>query len=223
MIRAIRRWARKHSARGRYTPVGVWFHWVMAALILYQLVAGWQMERQEVGADRIAAYGNHAATGLLILILAIMRGLWRLIVPGPINDADAPGWQAEAASLTHVIFYMLFAILPVSGLLMWSALNPAEPLALAGVVPMPVIPLESLPLEWKLRILEGSERVHGVAIIALALLIPLHIGAALKHHFWNRHDVLEGMLPEIPDSDSHPKGPRHKRQPSPSGPRPSGG
>lgn len=222
MIRAIRRWARKHSNRGRYTPVGVWFHWVMAALILYQLVAGWRMERLHVGEDRLLAYGNHSATGLLILLLAAMRGVWRLIVPGPVNDADAPGWQADAAHLTHILFYLLFAILPISGLIMWSAITPAQPLTLAGLVPVPVLPMETLSLDWKLRILEGAERVHGIAVIALALLVPMHVAAALKHHFWNRHDVLEGMLPEIPDSHSHPKGARHKPRPRLSGVHPSG-
>lgn len=209
MIRQIRRWARRHSTRGRYTPVGIWFHWIMAALIIYQLVAGWTMERLPVGAARVDAYGDHAALGLLILLLAGLRGVWRLIVPGPINDADNLGWQTTVAHLTQIAFYGLFAILPLSGLLMWSAITPAQPLYLAGIVPFPVAPFESLSVEWQLAILEGAERVHAYAIIALALLVPMHVGAALKHHFWDRHDVLEGMLPEIPDADGHPKSSKH--------------
>ena len=35
--------------------------------------------------------------------------------------------------------------------------------------------------------------------VVLLVLIPAHVGAALKHHFWDRHDVLQGMLPQIPD------------------------
>jgi cytochrome b561 len=223
LIREIRRWARKHAARGRYTPVGVTFHWVMAALVIYQLLAGWQLERLGVGAERMAAYANHAEMGLLILFLAILRGIWRLIVPGPVNDADALGWQSEAAHLTHIIFYLLFALLPLSGWVMWSAITPSEPLTLAGIVPMPPVPLDTLSIEWKLRILEGAERTHGVGIIALALLVPLHIGAALKHHFWDRHDVLEGMLPEIPDSHSHPQGQQHVPPPAAPGAGSRGG
>jgi len=213
LIREIRRWADKHSARGRYTPVGIGFHWVMAALIVYQLLAGWQLERLAVGAERMAAYSRHSEVGLSILLLALLRGVWRLVVPGPVNDADRLGWQTELAHVTHVLFYLLFALLPLSGWAMWSAIAPSEPLALAGIVPIPPMPFESLSIEWKLRMLEGAERVHGLGIIALALLVPMHIGAALKHHFWNRHDVLEGMLPEIPDSQSHPQGRQHAPQP----------
>lgn len=217
MIRHIRRWARRHSKRKRYTPVGIWFHWIMAALIMYQLVTGWMMERQPVGASRVAAYGDHAATGLLILLLAGLRGVWRMIVPGPINDADNLGWQTTLAHLTQIAFYGLFALLPISGYLMWSAIAPAQPLHLAGIVPFPVAPLESLSIDWQLRILEGAERVHAYSIIALALLVPMHVGAALKHHFWDRHDVLEGMLPEIPDGEGHPEGSQHAPPPAASG------
>ncbi|QDP20380.1 cytochrome b [Sphingomonas xanthus] len=223
MIASLRRWARKHSARGRYTPVGIWFHWIMAALIIYQLFAGWRMERLPVGVERISAYGDHSAMGLLILLLAALRGVWRLIVPGPINDADTPGWQAEAAHITQILFYLLFAILPISGLIMWSAITPAEPLTLAGLIPVPVLPLESLAMEWKMWILEAAEQVHGIAVIALALLVPIHVAAALKHHFWDHHDVLEGMLPEIPDGHSHPKGAQHRPRPPLSATGPNGG
>ena len=45
----------------------------------------------------------------------------------------------------------------------------------------------------------------AIGIVGLALLVPLHVGAALKHHFWDRHDVLEGMLPEIPDDPGPPE------------------
>lgn len=191
----------------------------MAALVIWQLLAGWQMERLPVGGDRIGAYQQHNATGLLILLLAALRFVWRMIVPGPVNDADTPGWQATAAHWTHVAFYGLFALLPLSGWAMWSAIDPAAPLSIAGIVPVPPLPLESLSLSWKMAILEGAEGVHGAGIVGLALLVPMHAGAALKHHFWDRHDVLEGMLPEIPDSESHPAGERHDppRPPYPQG------
>ena len=32
-------WAAGHHDQGRYSPVGILFHWVMAALVIFQL--GW--------------------------------------------------------------------------------------------------------------------------------------------------------------------------------------
>ena len=39
--------------------------------------------------------------------------------------------------------------------------------------------------------------------------------AALKHHFWDRHDVLRGMLPDLEGDE--PEAP--KRKPKPRAPR----
>ena len=209
MIRAIRRWAKRHGRKGRYTPVGIAFHWVMAALVLYQLWSGWMLERYLVGGEKLQAYQSHSEIGLSLLLLAVLRAVWRLIVPGPINDADRLGWQTTAAHITHILFYGLFALLPLSGWAMWSALQPAAPLSLAGVVPVPAMPFYDLSPGWQRWVLNVSEDAHGLGVVGLALLVPLHVGAALKHHFWAKHDVLEGILPAIPDSQDHPAGAQH--------------
>src|SRR5690606_20774107 len=88
MIEAIRQWAARHTAERRYSPVGVGFHWVMAALISFQVYWGWHMSRLPVGADKLDAFRLHSELGLLMLLLAALRLLWRIIVPGPVNDAD---------------------------------------------------------------------------------------------------------------------------------------
>lgn len=210
MIRQIRRWAKRHSRKGRYTPVGIAFHWVMAALVLYQLWSGWMLERYLVGGEKLAAYQSHSEIGLSLLLLAVLRAVWRLIVPGPINDADRLGWQTTAAHLTHILFYGLFALLPLSGWAMWSALQPAAPLSLAGLVPVPAMPFYDLSPGWQRWVLDLAEDGHGIGVVGLALLVPLHVGAALKHHLWAKHDVLEGILPAIPNSQDHPAGAQHR-------------
>ena len=209
MIRAIRRWAKRHGRKRRYTPVGIAFHWVMAALVLYQLGSGWMMERFQAGGDKLDAYRLHSEIGLTLLLLAALRFVWRTIVPGPINDADALGWQTTVAEVTHILFYALFALLPISGWAMWSALQPVAPLSLAGLVPVPAMPFHDLSPAWQRWVLDIAEDAHGVGVVGLALLVPLHVGAALRHHFWAKHDVLEGILPVIPDSRDHPAGPQH--------------
>ena len=209
MIRAIRRWAKRHGRKRRYTPVGIAFHWVMAALVLYQLGSGWMMERYPAGGDKLDAYRLHSEIGLTLLLLAALRFVWRTIVPGPINDADALGWQTTVAEATHILFYALFALLPISGWAMWSALQPVAPLSLAGLVPVPAMPFHDLSPAWQRWVLDIAEDAHGVGVVGLALLVPLHVGAALRHHFWAKHDVLEGILPVIPDSRDHPAGPQH--------------
>ncbi|WP_066560012.1 cytochrome b [Croceicoccus bisphenolivorans] len=209
----IRKWAVSYTNAGKYSPIGVWFHWIMAALVLFQLGLGWMMTRRPVGGDKLAAYELHSDIGLSILLLAILRFGWRLFIPDPINDADAPRWQSKAAHLTHYLFYGLFALLPLSGWAMWSAIQPVEPLRLAGIVPIPPMPFHTLSPGWQYRVLDWAEWLHVLGVIGLAALVPLHVGAALKHHFWDRDDTVIGIVPEIRDD---PRAPDH-RQYNPTG------
>ncbi len=216
MIERLRAWARDHTHEGRYTPVGIGFHWIMAALVLFQL--GWGFYTSSLvpaGGDKLFAYQVHSAVGLPILLLAIARLIWRLIIPGPINDADNLGWQTTIARITHALFYICFFGLPLSGWVMWSSNAEPGPLHLAGVVPWPPLPLDKVELTLRWSIMDAAEDIHITLVILLALITPAHIGAALKHHFWDRHDVLSGMLPEIPDhADARPAPRRKPKAPS---------
>lgn len=201
MIRRLREWARGHSERGRYSPVGIAFHWVMAFLILFQLGWGWWVSEMPVGGDKLQGYQVHSAVGLAVLVLAIARFGWRIAIPGPKNDADTQGWQTQVSYAIHYLFYIAFFALPLSGWAMWSSIAEPGPLYLGGVLPWPQLPLDTLPLELRWRIMDVAEDIHVIFVILLLIVIPLHVGASLKHHFWDRHDVLTGMLPEIPDEE----------------------
>lgn len=198
IIVRVLEWAAGHADEGRYSPVALVFHWTMAALVIFQLGWGWRMSRLPVGGEKLAAYDVHFAVGILMLVLALGRGSWRLLAPGPINDADKPGWESVAAHVTHYLFYACLFGLPLSGWMMVSATAPDQGLALFGLVPWPHIPLQELSNRQLWMIEEAAEWTHWGLIVTLLLLIPIHVGAALKHHFIDRDDVLHGMLPIVP-------------------------
>jgi cytochrome b561 len=210
MIRNLRAWARSHTERSRYSPVGIGFHWVMAFLVIFQLGWGYYTSWLPAGGDKIYGYEVHSAVGLTILLLALGRFGWRLMIPGPVNDADRQGWQSYAAYALHYVFYITFFGLPLSGWAMWSSVAEPGPLYVAGRLPWPQLPFDQMPLTMRWRIMDMAEDVHHVLVITLLLIIPLHVVAALKHHFWDRHDVLRGMLPEIPDVEDPQGAPPHR-------------
>lgn len=215
MIRAIREWGNSYTRRGRYSPVGIAFHWVMAALILFQMGWGLWSDWLMPGGDKVRAYQIHSAAGLPILLLALARMGWRTIVTDPYNDADGQGLRTKLAHATAIAFYVTFFTLPLSGWAMWSAFAPAGPLYLAGIVPWPQLPLDQLDPLTRFAVLDLAEDVHTASVIVLCVLIPVHAGAALKHHFVDHHDVLTGMLPEIEDWEGHPPALPHKPRPQP--------
>ena len=210
MIRALRAWARTHSERSRYTPVGIAFHWVMAFLVLFQLGWGYYTSWLPAGGDKLFAYQVHSSVGLPILLLAIARFGWRLMIPGPENDADRQGWQTQVAYAFHYLFYVAFFGLPLSGWAVWSSVAEPGPLYLGGVLPWPQLPFDQLSLTLRWRILDWAEDIHLALVIMLLIIVPMHVGAALKHHFWDRHDVLRGMLPEIPDAEDPREASSHR-------------
>ena len=194
---SIRSWAKAYTREGRFSPVGVAFHWVMAALILFQLGLGWSLKLMGVGGDKIAAYAVHGTVGVIILLLALLRIVWRIMIPDPFNDADRQGWKTKFAYIVEHLFYLCFVMLPLTGWAMWSAIG--EPAAISVLIPWPAMPFHQLDAWRQWEILYLAEDLHLAFAWLLMLMIPLHVGAALKHHFWDRNDVLKGMLPEIPD------------------------
>lgn len=210
MIEALQRWARTHTDTGRYSPVGVAFHWSMAFLVLFQLGWGVWIGFMPAGGDKISAYLLHAAAGLPVLLLALARVGWRVVIPGPDNDADTQGLQTRIAHALHYLFYFCFFAMPISGWAMWSATVAPGPLSLGGVVPWPRLPLDDLPLVTRWQILDVARSVHHGLALLLAIIVPLHVIAALKHHFWDHHDVLRGMLPDIPDAEGRQEGRQRK-------------
>lgn len=220
MIDRLRRWARGHTRQRRYSPVGITFHWLVAALVLFQLGWGWRIGRLPVGPEKLDAYHLHVQLGLAILLITLLRMAWRIMVPGPINDADKPGWQSTAAHATHYTFYACLVGLPLSGWAMLSATASDQPLTLLGL-PWPFLPFHELALATRWSIEAWAEWIHFGFVGVLVLLIPAHAGAALHHHFIHRHDVLEAMAPGLTALEETLRpGPPRRRRPRRS-PRPS--
>jgi len=198
LIVNVLEWAAGHTDEGRYSPVAIVFHWTMAGLVIFQLFWGWWMGRLPVGGDKVAAHDLHYLIGVLMLVLVIGRLGWRTLAPGPINDADKPGWESTAAHVTHYVFYTCLFGLPLTGWAMISATAREQELSLVGFIPWPLMPFGDLGPILRWRIEAVAEWMHWGLVVALLLLIPIHVGAALKHHFIDRDDVFHGMLPVVP-------------------------
>jgi cytochrome b561 len=198
LIGRVLEWAAGHHDEGRYSPVAIVFHWTMAALVLVQLALGFIMSRLPVGGDKVAAYDIHYAIGVLMLTLAMGRGAWRMLAPGPINDADKPGWESTAAHITQIVFYGCLFGLPLTGWTLISATAPEQSLTVGGLAPWPPMPLGDLSFARRWALADLAEGLHVAMVWALILMIPIHVGAAFKHQIVDRDDVFHGMLPVVP-------------------------
>jgi cytochrome b561 len=109
--------------RERYGAVAQAFHWLIAALIVTQFVLANLALDLPIGAHKLALFARHKSVGMTVLMLAILRLLWRLKQPPPGLPAGMAPWERFLARATHAGFYVLLFAMPVTGWLMSSAKN----------------------------------------------------------------------------------------------------
>lgn len=167
-----------------YTTPAVALHWLLAVALIGAFGMGLNMADLPVSPQRLKLYNWHKWAGTTILALSLLRLLWRLGHPPP-AEPPMPAWQAAAARLTHWAMYALFLAVPLAG---WAYSSAAGfPIVWFGLVPLP----DLLPVDRTLA--EAIKPWHGGLAMALAVLVVLHVGAALKHQFVD-HDGLIGRM-----------------------------
>ena len=210
---SLRSWGAAYTREGRFSPVGVIFHWIMALLILFQLGLGWFLNLVPAGGSKLAAFGLHAGIGIAIFVLAFLRVVWRIMIPDPFNAADTQGWKTTFAYIVEHLFYLCFFMLPLTGWAMWSSLASPGPIEVG--IDWPRLPFHDLESWRQGRIMDLAEDLHLAFVWLLMIMVPIHVGAALKHHFWDRNDVLKAILPQIRDAKRPEEQPRKQRRPRP--------
>jgi cytochrome b561 len=176
----------------RYSGVAIAFHWLLALAIIASLGVGLTMTGLPFSPARLKLYNWHKWAGITILVLSAARLLWRLAhrppaLPAPIERA-MPGWQRGAYHGTHLALYILFFAVPLLG---WAYSSAAGfPVVWFGVLPLPdFVPVNKEFADIVLKPL------HKSSAYLLATFVVLHIGAALKHQFIDRDQLLARMWP----------------------------
>ncbi|MET0309823.1 MAG: cytochrome b [Sphingomonas sp.] len=175
-------------ARGdRYSRGAIAFHWVIAALVLFNLWLGLFHD----GLPREwKVMPLHRSIGITVLVLTIGRIAWRLAHKPPHLSDLVPAWERATAKTVHFILYALLLILPVTGWLMSS--NPAKPRPFSWFFLFEVPKLPATP-----AIASGAHEMHELLGYLMTALVLIHIVAALRHHLLLRDRVLARMLPWV--------------------------
>jgi cytochrome b561 len=173
--------------RTRYGAVAQTFHWVIAALIATQFVLANLADGLPVGARKLELLARHKSFGMTVLMLAVLRLLWRLKSPPPALPSAMKPIERLVARVTHMAFYVLLFAMPLTGWLMSSAKNYS--VSWFGLFTWPNLIGRS---HGAFKVLQITHETLSNVLFVLAML---HILAALKHHFWDKDDVLLRMLP----------------------------
>jgi len=180
----------------RYGAVSILIHWTIAVLIVVQLCLGWYMN--EVLPDHTPAQAQvqsiHVSLGLTILLLVLVRIGVRLTHPAPPLPSGMPAWERILARASHVLFYVLLLVIPLTG---WAVVSlRAQPIPFWGLT-WPHMPglgaLLGSPAPRPVR--HELAHIHVFILIWIILLnLALHVAGALKHQF-DGNPVLWRMIP----------------------------
>ncbi len=147
-------------------------HWIMAALVFFNLLFTEGMEElseaaeegQTPSADMIASANIHAYVGIAVLAFVIVRLGLRLTSGAPAASAEEPPVLQLLSKIVHATFYLLFFALPLTGIATYY------------------FGFETL----------GS--LHGGPLkLLMWVLIIVHVGAVLIHQFYWKTDVMRRM------------------------------
>lgn len=171
------------GAQARYSGVAIALHWVLALTLAFQLALGFAMPRDASG---FALFQLHKSVGITILLLTVLRIVWRLVKKPPL--ATEGGFGGFVARAVHLLLYVFMIGAPLTGWALVSTAKIKAPTVLFGTLPWPHLPL---PMGINEPMEEGHELL---AWLGLAVIV-LHILGALRHQFLIRDNLMRRMSP----------------------------
>lgn len=170
----------------RYTTTAIVLHWLMALLIVVAFGLGLYMVDLKNSPEKLQYFSWHKWMGVTVFGLAGMRLLWRLFHQPPVLP-PMPIWQQRASHWTHILMYVLFFGIPLTGWL-YSSARGVQTVYL-GIFPLPdlIDPDKSLARTLK--------QVHVTGSYTLAGLVGLHLAAVVKHQWRDKDGLLNRMMP----------------------------
>ena len=180
----------------RYTGVAMLLHWLVAALIIGNLVLVWVIDSLPDAWVR-PAVNTHKSIGLTVLGLVLLRVLWRLTHKPPALPRSYPQLERIGAHAAHIILYGLILGLPISGWIHDSAFKDAaaHPLTIFGLPWFRIGPITRLDPATKEQVHATWFAIHGYLAYALYALLALHVLGALKHQFIDKEAEFGRILP----------------------------
>ena len=170
-----------------YTATAKALHWGIAVLIFGQLGLGVYMTDLELSPAKLQIYAWHKWSGVTLFLLVVVRMVWRIAHQPPALPEHMGRLEQFAAHAGHCLLYVLMLAIPLSGWLMSSAKGVQT--VWSGVLPIPDLLAKDKALGDLLQ------TVHMSLNLGLGVLVLGHVGAAFKHHFIDKDEVLIRMLP----------------------------
>jgi cytochrome b561 len=174
------------TIRLQYGTTAKVFHWLIVALLMAQYLIGWLMPDLHRGMKPGAPMTFHISCGLTILMLIVLRLVWRLTHPVAPDSSLTP-MQRLGSEAVHWILYALVLATTLAGWLFasfrgWSV-------SYFYLFPLPMLAADNAAGG------KAIDGLHQAMEWALLVFIVIHVASALAHVFIYRDRIMQRMLP----------------------------
>lgn len=176
----------------QYGAVTRFLHWAAFLLFVWQYVSANIMihlgrDSTLFGLNQGHYYDWHKSIGLVLLLLALLRIIWRKTTPLPDWAPTLSPTERIISHRNETLLYGCMFLLPISGYLFVMAGDYGIKLFGAYRLPNPIG-----KQDW---LATTALVVHIVTSYATVVFIAWHVGLGLKHHCFDRDRFLNRMLP----------------------------
>lgn len=166
-----------------YGSISKIFHWLSAAVLVFQIPLGFYLVDMDFGEKRLTIESIHVTLGLAILYLTILRLVYKIFNPTPVlQNSIFPG-QKIIAKLNHIFLYISVLVITISGAL--KKLYNGEELDIFFF---------NLEIKDNFELAEIFYEIHIIGNYALLALITLHISAVIIHKLLFKENLLKRIL-----------------------------
>ena len=167
-----------------YDALSRFFHWVMAAVIIYATIAGFGMHLFEDNIPVHAFLSNlNMSLATIGAVLFVARFVWKYFRSEPKRSYELGQRQRSLAKMTHSLIYFTMFVVFFSGFLMLE-----KPYQFFWLVKIPNIMTQTAINHFFLVI-------HRAACMGLTAIVLAHIAAVVVHELSHKN-VLRTMLPK---------------------------
>ena len=179
-----------------YGWMRILLHWVTGLLVIASFTLVWAISKDTMPDRNL----YHVWIGLTLMGLVVLRIVVRLFSWKPAAPVEIPRWQSILAHIVQGLIYLILLVQSIGG---WLAVNAAGyPVNWFGLQLPILIEKNQAVREFLFGSpgvdgAEGKEGMHEILGISLAVLVGIHILAALYHRFIRRDQVVQAMLPKM--------------------------
>ncbi len=169
----------------QFSKSTVMLHWSIAFAMIGSLAFGLYLEELPRSPDKGALIDLHKSIGVLVLLFAFYRVIYRLRNKLPVHPSNPSLRQQQFTLAVHVFLLAATLLMPISGIMM--SVGGGHAVGLFGIELISA----GDGIEW---LDKPGHIIHGLGGKLLILMIVLHAAAALKHELIDKDGTLKRIL-----------------------------